>query len=65
MERLFSAPEIAILVFQSCDRVEDGLSLASTCQALASIWRTHTAAILYPLLERRMAGFGQALFAVS
>ncbi len=65
MERLLNAPEIVLLVFQTCDQVRDGLSLASTCQALASIWRTHTAAILYPLLEGGMAGFGQALLAVS
>ena len=25
MERIFKAPEIIILVFQSCDKVEDGL----------------------------------------
>lgn len=39
--------------------------LALTCQSHASIWRTHTTAILYPLLEAQIAGFGQALFAVS
>jgi hypothetical protein len=65
MERIFSAPEIIILIFQSCGKVEDGLSLASTCQSLASIWRTHTAAILYPLLAPQIGGFGQALLAVS
>ena len=65
MERLFNAPEIVILVFQSCDKVGDGLSLASACRSLASIWRTHAAAILCPLLEAQTAGFSQALLAVS
>ncbi|KAG7284999.1 hypothetical protein NEMBOFW57_009617 [Staphylotrichum longicolle] len=31
MERLFNAPEIVNLIFQSYDKLEDGLSLASTC----------------------------------
>ncbi|KAK4152838.1 hypothetical protein C8A00DRAFT_44180 [Chaetomidium leptoderma] len=40
------------------------LSLASTCKSLASIWRAHAAAVLYPLLEAKTAGFNQALLAV-
>src|SRR4051812_40873136 len=35
MQAIFNAPEIVILVFQSCDGVRDGLSLASTCTFLA------------------------------
>ena len=65
MERIFNAPEILVFVFQSCDKVEDGLSLASTCKHLASVWRTHTAPILHPLLEAKTADFNQALLAVS
>ncbi|KAK3900405.1 hypothetical protein C8A05DRAFT_45742 [Staphylotrichum tortipilum] len=64
MEVLFDAPELLILVFQSFDRVDDALSLASTCQFLASIWRTHTSAILCPLIETKTPGFNQALIAV-
>lgn len=65
MEAIFSAPEILILVFQSCGSAADALALASTCQFLASVWRAHAAAILYPLLEANTPGFGQALLAVS
>ncbi len=65
MKPLFNAPELVILVFQSCGKVEDGLSLASTCKFLASIWRTHAAAILYPLIKAKTAGFNQALLAVG
>ncbi len=65
MQAIFNAPEIVILVFQSCDGVGDGLSLASTCTFLASVWRTHTAAVLCPLLKATTPGFNQALLAVS
>ena len=64
MDAVFGAPELLILIFQSCDGVDDALSLASTCQLLASIWRTHTTAILYRLIEAQTPGFNQALIAV-
>lgn len=65
MKPIFDAPELIILVFQSCDKISDGVSLASTCKFLASVWRAHAAAILYPPLEAKTAGFNQALLAVS
>ncbi|KAK3296409.1 uncharacterized protein B0H64DRAFT_360747 [Chaetomium fimeti] len=64
MKPIFHAPEIIILVFQSSSAVGDGLSLASTCKFLASVWRMHTAAILYRLLEAKTPAFNQALLAV-
>jgi len=65
MQAIFNAPEIVILVFQSCDDVHDDLALASTCKYLAAVWHTHAASVLLPLLEAKIAGFKQALLAVS
>ena len=65
MKAIFNTTEIIILVFQSCNTVEDGLSLASTCRFLAAIWRTHASTILYRLIEAQTPGFDQALLAVS
>lgn len=65
MEAIFGIPEIAIYLFQYCHGFQDAIALASTCRALASIWRAHLPSVLWPLARAEIPGFSQALVAVS
>lgn len=65
MKAIFGIPEIVIMVFQSCDSLQDVMALASTCRVVASIWRLHSSSIIWPLAKAEIPGFSQALMAVS
>ncbi|KAM7183721.1 hypothetical protein V8F33_013413 [Rhypophila sp. PSN 637] len=63
MEAIFGIPEMVIHLFQHCDGFRDAIALASTCRALASIWRAHFPTLIWPLAQAEIPGFSQALMA--
>ena len=58
-------PEIIINILQSCDSTRDVLSLVLTCRHISQVWRSKTAAALWPVFLRKIPHVKEALIAVS
>jgi hypothetical protein len=58
-------PEVLLHILSSCASSRDALALASVCRHSRKVWRTNTAAVLWPLWLGEIPAFDVALIAVS
>lgn len=61
---LFEIPELAVLIFTSCETYPQLVALASTCKQIHSIWQRNRAYLIWIVGLQTRPAFNDALMAV-